>query len=730
MVERHPLDAIFRPRAVAVIGASRQRDTIGAEVFHNLLASGFPGPVYPINPTAKAVQSVRAFGSVLDIPDEVDLAVVAVPQRLVLRVVDECREKGVRGLVVLSAGFAETGAEGRAAQDALRRRVREAGIRMVGPNCLGVLNTEPAIRLNATFAPTWPPAGSVAIASQSGAVGLALLDYARHLGIGISQFASMGNKADISGNDLLEYWETDPNTRVILLYLESLGNATRFMQIAKRVSRKKPILVVKSGRTEAGARAATSHTGALAGMDIAADALFGQAGVVRTDTVEELFDLAVLLANQPIPAGGRLAILTNAGGPGIMASDAAESHGLDVVRLLPATIEALRAFLPAEASVVNPVDMLASASAECYEKAARLLVHDENVDAVLVLFVPAMVTEATAVAESIRRAGAGTTTPILTCLLGTHGIAAAVALLREGRFPSYPFPEAAVRALARATRYGRWLKQPEGTAPGLAGIDRERATDLVRKVEQEARERWLAPEETRALLHAYGFRTPEMQMAADLGAALAAAGHIGYPVALKLFSRTIVHKTEVGGVHLDLRGPADVERAYHAIERGLRERGLAESMEGVVVQEMVTGGVEMYVGMTEASGFGALLAFGAGGVSIEVFRDVAFRVHPVTDADAREMLEQIRAKKLLDGFRGAPVADKDALIEAILRVDRLVADFPEIQEMDINPLLALPMGQGVVAIDARIRIGTRRDRSPATPAHQAPPSESGLHGER
>lgn len=706
----HPLDAIFRPRSVAVIGASRRRGTIGAEVFHNLLASGFPGPVYPINPAAKAVQSVRAFSSVTDVPDELDLAVVAVPQRLVLDVVDQCRVKKVRGLVVLSAGFAETGAEGRAFQDELRRRVREAGIRMVGPNCLGVLNTEPAVRLNATFAPTWPPSGPVAIASQSGAVGLALLDYARDLGIGISQFASMGNKADLSGNDLLEYWENDPSTRVILFYLESFGNPTRFMQIARRVSRKKPILVVKSGRTEAGARAATSHTGALAGMDIAVDALLGQAGVLRTDTIEELFDLAMLLANQPVPAGGRVAVLTNAGGPGIMASDACESQGLAMAGPAPATVEALRVFLPAEASVSNPVDMLASAPADSYATAAELLLHDENVDALLVLFVPPVVTEATEVADAVRRAGADATKPILTCILGTHGVPAAVASLREGRFPAYAFPEAAVRALVRATRYGRWLRRPEGTAPDLSAIDSEAAKRLVQQVAQEsAQGRWLDPEEARGLLGAYGLRTPMMQVARNLEETREAARQMKYPVALKLLCRTIVHKTEVDGVHLNLRGPEDLERAYGAIEAGLRAHGQPEAMEGVVVQEMVRGGVEMYVGMTQAAGFGALLAFGAGGVSVEVFKDVAFRVHPLTDVDAREMLEQVRGKKLLDGFRGAPVADKDALIEAILRVDRMVHDLPEIQEMDINPLLALPAGKGVIAVDARVRVGRRRD---------------------
>ena len=706
--ERASLDAIFRPRAVAVVGASRTRGNIGAEVFHNLVSSGFPGPVYPVNPRTEAVQSVRAYPSVRDIPGAVDLAVLVVPPRLVLSAVDDCHAKGIRGLVVLTAGFAETGAEGEALQNELCRRVRDAGIRMVGPNCLGVLNADPDVNLNATFAPTWPPSGSVAIASQSGAVGLTLLDHARNLGIGIRHFASMGNKVDVSNNDLLEYWEDDPGVRVILLYLESLGNSARFMRIARRVSRKKPIIMVKSGRTAAGARAATSHTGSLAGMDVAVDALLGQAGVIRTDTIEELFDLAMLMANQPVPTGNRVAVLTNAGGPGIMASDACESNGLDVVRLSAETTEALRALLPPEASVNNPVDLLAPASAQSYEQAARVLLRDDHVDALLVLFVPPIVTEATEVAQAIRRAGVGVSKPILTSLLGRHGIPAAVASLREGRFPSYSFPEPAARALMRATRYGRWLKRPEGRGIELPGHD---PAPIRRLIEDELSASpegcWLSPRACHALLNAYGLRTPRHVIAGTIEEAREGAARIGFPLAAKLYSTTIIHKTEVGGVVLDLESVEDVDAAWHHIERNVKAKGLGDGFEGVMLQEMVGGGVEMYVGMTEAPGFGALLAFGAGGVSVEVFRDVAFRVHPITDVDAREMLEHIRGKKLLEGFRGAPVADSAALIDAILRVDRMITDHPHIAEMDINPLVALPIGQGVIALDARVRVMPR-----------------------
>jgi acetyl coenzyme A synthetase (ADP forming)-like protein len=694
------LDPLFRPRSVAVVGASRRRGTIAGEVFHNLVSHGFPGPVDPVNPAARAVQSVRACSSIDDVPGEIDLAVVVVPQPAVLDTVQACARRGVRGIVVITAGFAEVGPEGKQLQDELVRVVRSHGIRMVGPNCLGLLNTEPAVQLDATFAPTWPPAGPIAIASQSGAVGLALLDYARDLGIGISQFISTGNKADVSGNDLLEYWEDDPSTRVILLYLESLGNPARFMQIARRVSRKKPIVVVKSGRTAAGARAASSHTGALAGMDVAVDALLGQAGVVRTDTMEELFDLTVLLANQPPPVGARVAILTNAGGPAIMASDACESRGLALPALDARSTEALRAFLPAAASAGNPVDMLASATADDYERALRILLADPSVDSVIVLFVPPLVTEAAQVADAIQRAIHGASKPVLACLIGTHGVPAALEALRRARVPAYAFPEGAVLALARAVRYGRWLLRAEGAIPELAGISRSRARRMI----ERAPAGWLPPDDVRELLAAYGLRVPRSEVAPSAAEATRAAEAIGYPVALKLVSRAIVHKTEVGGVHLDLSSADEVRGAFEAIRAGLAARGLADQMEGAVVQEMVTSGVEAYVGVTNAPGFGALVGFGTGGVNVELWRDVVFRVHPLTDVDAREMLEQIRGRPLLEGFRGAPPADQEALVQAILRVDRMVGDNPEIEELDLNPLVALAPGHGVVAIDARVRI--------------------------
>ena len=705
MHDRSSLDALFRPRSVAVVGASRRAHALGTAVFRNILGHGFSGAVYPVNPTAAVIQSVRAYPTLEAIPDEVDLAVLVTPKDQILAIVDDCAAKGVKGLIVITAGFGETGASGRRAQEELVRRVRGYGMRMVGPNCLGLVNTDPSVRLNATFAPSWPPEGDVAFSSQSGALGVAILDRATEMGIGIRHFISVGNKADVSGNDLLEYWEKDDGVRLILLYLESLGNPRRFMQIAARVSRRKPIAVVKSGRTEAGKRAASSHTGSLAGLDIAVGAVLGQAGVMRTDSIGELFDLALLLTSQPVPRGGRVGILTNAGGPGIMASDACEHRGLEIPQLAAGTQEELRAVLPDEAAVGNPVDMIASASAGAYESCLRLVLADPAVDSVMILFVPPLGTEAAAVAEAIGRAAAGTDKPVVTCFMGTHGIPEALRSLREGRFPSYDFPEAAALALSRAVRYGRWLAREPGAVAELEDVSPEQARSAFSAAGTGGSEgRWLDPAEVGEVLAAYGIRTPRAAFASDVETAVRIARGIGFPVAVKLTSESLVHKTDVGGVELGLRDEDAVRAAFAGIEARLAEQGRQSEMAGVLVQDMVSPGVETFIGVTQDEKFGPLIGFGIGGVAVELWRDVVFRVHPITDVDARQMVEEIRGIRLLDGFRGAPPADREAIVDALQRVSRMVADLHEIRELDINPFLALVPGQGGVAVDARIRV--------------------------
>jgi len=714
---RGTIDAILRPRSVAVIGASRTRGTIGAEIFHNLLSRGFNGPVFPVNPKAEVVQSVKAYPTIADVPGPVDLAVIVVPAPHVLPVVEACGRNGVQAVVVISAGFKETGPEGTARETALRECVQRHGMRLVGPNCLGVVNTEPGVQLDATFAPTYPPAGRVAFSSQSGALGLAILEYAAELNIGVSHFVSVGNKADVSGNDLLEFWERDPGTNVILLYLESFGNPRRFTQIARRVGRRKPIIAVKSGRTRAGRRAAASHTGSLAGSDVAVDALFLQSGVIRTDTIEELFDVAMLVANQPVPRGPRVGIVTNAGGPGIMASDACESHGLEVAPLAEATVATLRAFLPAEASTRNPVDMIASAAPESFEKAVRLVARDPNVDAVLAIFVPPIVTQPLDVAQAIVRGAAAAARdaavasespkPVLSCFMGSHGVPAGLRSLHEGHIPSYAFPESAAIALARAARHGAWLAEPEGTVARFDDVDRAAASRVLAAACARAPDdghAWLTVEEVKELLSAYRIPTPPTAFAASAGEAVEAARRVGFPVAVKLVSDTITHKSDVGGVLLDRRDEDDVRAAFRGIEERLAARGERGAMRGVAIQPMIREGIEAIVGATQDPSFGPILMFGLGGVHVELLRDVSFRIQPLTDRDAHDLVRSVRGYPLLEGYRGGPPGDIAALEQALLRLSQLVGDHDPIAEMDLNPLMVLRPGHGCVAVDARIAV--------------------------
>ncbi|MDQ7800777.1 MAG: GNAT family N-acetyltransferase [Armatimonadota bacterium] len=695
------LRPFFHPRGVAVVGASRRRGTIGGEIFHNLLQYGFEGPVYPVNPHAEVVQSVVSYPTVEAIPGPVDLAVVVVPAEQVVEVAWQCARKGVRALVVISAGFAEAGEEGRARQEELLRVCRATGMRLIGPNCMGIVNTDPGVRLNATFAPVLPPPGRVGFLSQSGALGLAVMEYANQLGLGLSTFVSVGNKADVSGNDLLNYWDDDPNTDVILLYLESFGNPRKFSRIARRVSRRKPIVAVKSGRTGSGLRATASHTGALvAASDATVDALFRQAGVIRTDSLEEMFDVAVLLANQPVPAGPRVAIVTNAGGPGILCADACEAEGLVVPVLSPATQEKLRTFLPAHAAVSNPVDLVASAPAEHYREAVAAVGADPNVDAVVVIFVPPLVTQAEDVAQAIVEGVARWTDhkPVLTVFMSARGVPE---LLRRShlRIPSYAFPESAARALAHAVRYGQWRRRPAEPAARPVDARRDEALALVATaVERGAG--WLAPAEVEALLRCYGVLLVAQRFALTPEEAGELAERFGGPVALKVVAPGVVHKTEVGGVLLDLRGRQEVERA--AREMLARVSSAGYRVEGFVVQEMAPPGLEMIVGVASDRHFGPVVACGAGGVLVELLRDVSLRLAPLTRTDASEMVRELRTFPLLQGYRGSPPCDVEALEDLLVRVGALADDIPQVVELDLNPVRVYR--QGLRVLDARVRV--------------------------
>jgi acetyl coenzyme A synthetase (ADP forming)-like protein len=676
-------------------------------IFHNLLAAGFVGPVYPVNHRAEAVQSVRAYASVLDVPGPVDLAVVVIPKRHVRGIVEQCSAKGVRGIVVISAGYKETGPDGAEEEDRLRELVREKGIRVVGPNCLGVLSTDENIRLNATFAPTYPPEGHVAIASQSGALGLVILDNAREFNIGVSEFVSTGNKADVSGNDLIQWWDQDDRTKVILLYLESFGNPRTFVRLARDIGRRKPIVAVKSGRSKRGSKAASSHTGALAGAEGAVGALVAQTGLIRVDTVEELFDMAAFLAHQPVPAGNRVAILTNAGGPGILATDACEAWGLEVPDLSPATTSRLREFLPPEASVRNPVDMIAGATPEDYERAIQLLLEDLTVDALIVIFVPPIVIDARAVGKAIVSGAQGADKPVLSCFLGRQGVPIRLSSMKQAHIPSYAFPEAAVRVLSRAARYGEWLRQPQGREPELSGIDHDSAAQVLAEAGERrgGGEGWLSFSDLERLFGAYGIRFPETRFCRTPDEAAAAARELGFPVVVKLASDTVVHKSDVGGVRVDLRNEAEVAKAVTEIGKSLSARELAGAMSGVLVQPLVKDGVEVIVGGVRDALFGSLIMFGLGGIHVELLEDVVFRLHPLTDRDVHDMVREVKGFPLLAGYRGLPECDISALEDTVLRVSRLVDDFPEVLELDLNPVKVLPGQRGCLALDARVRVG-------------------------
>jgi len=677
------LRPFFEPRSVAVVGASRRRGSIGGELFRNILDADFAGAAYPVNLSAEPVAGVRAYASVDELPELVDLVVICLPAAQVLAAADAALRRGVRALCVISAGFAETGPEGRERQDRLLALVRAHGARLVGPNCLGV--AVPPIGLNATFAPRPLPAGRIGFSSQSGALGLALLEKAAERALGFSAFASIGNKADVSSNDLLEWWEEDERTDVVLLYLESFGNPRTFSRVARRVARRKPILALKAGVTSAGARAASSHTAALAGSDAAVDALFHQAGVLRARTLEELVDAAALLSSQPLPKGPRVAVVTNAGGLGILCADACEAHGLELPPLAEETRAALAEGVPGEASLANPVDLLGSATAGTYEAVVGPVLADPNVDALIVLFVPPVVAGAEEVAAGIRRAVAGRPRekPVIAVVVSAEGTPAA---LREPDSPvvALPYPESAARALALALERTRWLARPPGREPEVAGTDERAARDAIAGADG-----WLTPAATRRLLEAYGIPLVPERVAAGADEAVEAARELGFPAVVKTAAPG-VHKTEVGGVALDLRDEAQVRSAAERI-------GLP-----VIVQPFLRGGTELLAGVVQDPMFGPLVAFGPGGALAELIGEASFRLAPLTDLDADELVRSGKAGRLVAGFRGAPAADARALAELLLRLGRLAEDLPEVAELDLNPILAGP--DGCVAVDARVRI--------------------------
>ena len=703
MTKSEQLKAIFAPRSVAVIGASAKQQSLGRAVFANLLFATYSGCVYPVNTKAKSVLGVRAYPSVMDVPDEVDLAVVLVPAGMVPQVLKDAGRKGCKGAIVISAGFKEVGGQGVELEQQLREIAQNCGMAMIGPNCFGVINTDPAVSLNATFSRNFPLMGKIAFISQSGAVGVAALEYAAGKKIGFSKFVSIGNKADTNENHLLEALADDPMTEVILLYVEDLEDPKEFIRLAQRISEKKPILAVKSGRTKEGAKAAASHTGALAGSDDVYDSLFTQCGVLRVETLEEMFRFGIAFANQPLPRGRRLAIVTNAGGPGIMATDAAVRHGLELAELTPKSKSILRANLPPTVSLNNPVDLVGDADEIRYQLAMQTVLADDNVDGVIAICVPQMLTNLEATSKMIAQQVRFSDKPVFAVYMATGDIESSLKILEDAKIPHYRFPEDAARALGAMARYVAWRQRPRTEVVHYDDVQRDTVRAIIDKAKSEGR-RFLPEPEAHAILRAYGLPMSRSIQAQDEAAAVSAAKEIGFPVVMKIISPQIVHKVDVGGVRLNLKSEADVKAAYADLMQHVKAARPGAQIWGVLIQEMVRNGKETILGMKRDPHFGALLMFGLGGIYVEVFKDVVFRIAPIRELGARHMIDGIKGFKLLKGFRGEPPSDIEAIAQSLMRLSQLVTDFPEIEEMDINPLIVLPSGSGARVVDARILI--------------------------
>jgi len=707
----HPLDPIFKPQSIAVVGASRKVGSIGREVLHNLIEFNFHGKVFPVNPKADFIHSIKAFPTVSSIPDPVDLAIIVVPRDEVMAVVDDCGKKGVKGLVVITAGFSETGEEGRKLETELHERIRRYGMRMIGPNCMGVINTGSAVRMDATFAPALPLCGGIGFVSQSGALGVAILNIARQMDIGFSYFVSMGNKANVSDNDLLLYWENDPQTDLILMYLESFGNPKQFMQIARRISKRKPVVVVKSGRTQAGARAVTSHTGGLVsrqGPDIAMDALFEQCGVIRVDTVKELFDLAMVFSKNPLPRGNRLGILANAGGPAVMATDTAINLGLTLGKLSERTRTELQRMLPPEASVANPVDMTPKLEPSKYATCARFMLEDDGIDALLVISVPPLMVSAMDVVSGLEELRSQFSKPVISVIMAPEDFFQELNEKRPGHVAIYHFPEPAAQALAALERYRQWRERPVGEVRQFS-VDRSAAEALLAQARREGRNQ-LTASEALGLLECYGIPAAHSAVASDSVELARLAMNFRFPVVLKVVAPDIAHKTEVGGVVTDIRTPEELAAAARRMAEAVSRHRAAQGGPGAdpplafQLQEYVRGGREVIIGMVQDPNFGPLVMFGLGGIYVETLKDVVFRVPPLTDLDAEEMIRQIRGYRMLEGVRGEPSIDMKALAEVLERFSQMVEELPQVAEIDINPFMVFPDAKSFCAVDARVRL--------------------------
>lgn len=696
------LDKIMKPKSIAVVGASTKEKTIGSEIMKRLIEYGFTGDIYPVNPKGGMIEGKQAYTSVTEIPGNVDFAMLIIPKQFVLDTLAQCNEKGIKGICIISAGFKETGADGLKLELELAETLKKYGMRCVGPNCLGVLNTHPSIQMDATFAEELPERGDIAFVSQSGALGGGILNILKDLNIGFSQFVSVGNQADINAETMMEYWENDDDVKQILLYMESITNAQNFRKLATRISKKKPIIALKSGRSAAGASAASSHTGSLAGGDQAADALLKQSGVIREVGLKNLFDTAKVFSNCPIPKGNRVAIITNSGGPGIMATDAVCEYGLEVAQITEKTKEELRSFLPAAASVKNPVDMIASAGLEHYMRTLETVIADENVDMIMVIYLPFMGLKDIDVAKALMEIKAKhPEKPVIGVFMTKSEFFTQMSEVQVN-MPFFMYAEEAVDGFKRLDQQRQWMVRPEGKAPCF-DVDKAKAEKIIKQSISEGREQ-LTTLESIDVLEAYGIRACKYGLAVTKEQAVSVADSIGYPVVMKMTSKTTSHKTDVGGVVVNIPSSEKLAEEYDALMVRLEKAGCLEGLEGVIVQEMVKGSREMVCGIATDPQFGPMLMFGLGGVFIEVMKDVTFRMAPLTDIDAKEMIKSVKSYELLEGARGTKPAQIDQIEETLLRLSQLVSDFKFIDELDINPLLiSEKTGEGI-AVDGRIKV--------------------------
>jgi len=702
------LKSIMKPRSVAVIGASNRKGSIGQLVFQSVMQNGFSGIVYPVSPSSRAIMSVKAYPSILDIEGEVDLAIIVVPSSQVLQVTDECGRKKVKGIIVISDGFKERGPEGAALEKALRETAFGYGMRIIGPNCMGFINTDPKISLNATFARISPLPGNIAFITQSGALGLGILQFAKKHDIGFSNFISVGNRADIASTDMLLYWEKDLDTKVILLYLESFDNTDKFSRVSKRVSLKKPILAIKGGTSDAGSRAAMSHTGAMATSDVVSDALFRQAGIIRVNSIENLFHSARLLASQPVPKGRRVAILTNGGGPGTLAADACSYNDLVLPAISRETTEKLKAVITRDIGINNPLDLTAGISAKEFEDSLRILAEDPDNDSIIIIYVPPAGEGIKNIEDAIKKVmpiASQQGKSILACFVGLTDITGKH-MAQEQFAPYYLFPEDAVIALTSAVRYSEMLREDHGSIPVFSDIDSKAGKQLVKSVLTSSPERplWVPNKEMNELLSNYGIRNVETGQAETAADAAAVAEKIGFPVVIKLVSSTITHKSDVGGVILDVKTREEAEASFNKIRDSLAQMGREHEMQGVMIQKMIKEGTEVIVGVKEDPSLGHVIMFGLGGIYAELIKDTAVRLHPLRDSDAKEMIKSVKMVELLKGYRGSTPMDIQSLEDLLLRLSAMVEDIPQITEMDLNPVKVLPQGQGYCVVDSRIMI--------------------------